>query len=578
MEKNVFLRTMRFINPYKKEFVVRICLSILNAVMGLVASYGLSTLIRAAQEKNAGYWQKGICILVVSLLVEASSLVLSSCLMARVSFGSLRDIRDRVVTHLMKTPMDFYGNTHTGDISSRMTNDISVLQNFINNRLTIYLYYPVRFLTALLFMGSISVKLTFACCLIIPISIYVPQLFLKKIEGKSLTLQEDMGKVNESMEELIAGISVRKCAGEATFISRYFQDRNRKVLADQMYLTKLHTWIGILGEICQAFPMITCVLYGVYLAKNGFLQIYQLSFFIFSIDFLAQPIRNLPDMLEAWKKTKGAAARILTLLDAESEKEGNCLEEGVFTAPVVLKNVSFAYEKTPVLCDISLTGERNQVIAIVGPSGSGKSTLLHLVGSFYGKYTGEIQLFGHELGQWRLEELRSHIGAVFQEKFLFPGSIKDNIAMGKKDASMEEIMEAAKNANAHDFIMKLEKGYDTYVGERGMRLSGGQIQRITIARAILKNAPLLLLDEPTSALDIYAEKQVQNAIEYLMKGKTVFIVAHRMNTILNADRIVVLHQGKIVDQGSHGELVKRCGLYREFYEKESFAQVEDAYE
>lgn len=278
---------------------------------------------------------------------------------------------------------------------------------------------------------------------------------------------------------------------------------------------------------------------------------------------------RIPDLLEAWKKTKGAAARILELLDKPQESEGTIETELHGAPPVEAKNLSFSYENhMPVLNEISLKGKKTQMTAVVGESGCGKSTLLWLLAGFYEDYAGSIKLFGRELRDWNLSALRSKIGFVFQEPFLFPGTIYENIAAGKPEASREEVMEAARRANAHEFIEKLENGYETKVGERGSRLSGGQKQRITIARALLKNAPLLLLDEPTSALDEYAQQQVQQALERLMEGKCVFLVAHRMSTVVHADQILVLKDGKILDRGKHEELMARCGWYKQLYEKE----------
>lgn len=574
----VFIRTMGFLWPYKVPFFIRLFLTVLNAGMGLVASYGSSVVVRAAQEKSVQYLWQGTVILAVSLLVEACSLLLSSRLMAKVSYGSLRDIRNLLVEHLMKAPATFYADNHSGDISSRMTNDVTVLQNFISGRLTIYLYYPIRFLAALLFLGATSLRLTVACCLVIPVSIYLPQLFLKKIEAKSAAVQSGLGQVNESVEETISGVLVRKCFGSHDGMDRRFENRNRQVLEDGRELISLKNRMNMLGEICGACPTITCCLYGAYLAQQGSLEIYQLSFFVFAIGFLVGPVRKLPDMLEAWKKTKGAAARILAILDEPDEAEGSLTQTGDYTVPVALKEVSFAYEENPVLRELSLEGKKNQLTAVVGPSGCGKSTLLSLLGGFYAGYKGEIILFGNELHQWRLADLRRHIGFVFQEAFLFPGTVYENIAMGKEGATKEEVILAAQKANAHDFIRELENGYDTMVGERGARLSGGQKQRITIARALLKDAPLLLLDEPTSALDVHAEKQVQEALERLMEGRTIFMVAHRMSTILHADQILVLEDGRIADRGTHEQLLERCDLYRSLYQKETQLMREEAYE
>ena len=513
-KEQVFWRTMGFIAPYKWLFSARIALTVLNAVMGLVASYGSSLVIRAAQERSVPWLWKGTAVLAASLVVEALSVVSGAILMSRVSFGSLKDIRNQIVSRLMKAPVSFFAASHTGDISSRMTSDVSVLQQFISGKLTVYLYYPVRFFAAICFMLPISVKLTAACCAAIPFSVYFPRFLLARIESRAASLQQGLGEVNVEIQEAMAGAMVTKIFGGQKQREERFEQKNQKALEDSKKLTGLHAWMG-------------------------------------------------------------AAARVLELLDKPREPEGQVMEEAKGAVPVEAENLSFAYEKgTAVLKGISLEGKKGCMTAIVGESGCGKSTLLWLLAGFYADYEGSVKLFGRELRDWNLEALRSRIGFVFQDPFLFPGTIYENIAAGRPGASREEVEEAAKKADAHEFILGLEKGYETRAGERGSRLSGGQRQRITIARAFLKDAPLLLMDEPTSALDEHAQWQVQKALERLMEGKTVFVVAHRMSTILQADQILVLKDGKILDRGRHGKLLERCSWYRQLYEKETAVREE----
>lgn len=568
-KEKVFLRTMRFIAPYRWLFCARIALTVLNAAMGLVASYGSSLVIRAAQEGSAAWLWRGTAVLAFSLTVEAVSVISGAFLMSRVSFGSLKDIRNRIVSGMMKAPVSLFTSGHTGDISSRMTNDVSVLQQFISGKLTVYLYYPVRFLAAICFMVPISIKLTAACCAAIPFSVYFPRFLLAGIERRAASLQQGLGEVNVEIQEAMAGALVTKAFGGQEQREKRFLEKNRQAFEDSQKLTGLHAWMGAIGEVTRAIPAVTCILYGARLCFVGEVEFYQFSFFLFALSFLVEPVAKIPDMLEAWKKTRGAAARILELLDEPREPEGEETEEIGEALPVSVRDLFFAYEDgTEVLKGISMEGEKNGMTAIVGESGCGKTTLLWLLAGFFGEYKGSVKLFGQELKEWKLSSLRSRIGFVFQDPFLFPGTVLENIAAGRPEATREEVEEAARRANAHEFILSLENGYETRVGERGSRLSGGQRQRITIARAFLKDAPLLLMDEPTSALDVSAEQQVQQALERLMDGKTVFVVAHRMSTILCADQILVLKDGKILDRGRHQELLERCNWYRRLYEKE----------
>lgn len=568
--KSIFWRTMAFVMPYKFLFAARLALTILNSISGLISNYGAAMIVKAETELDLKLLYIAITILVFCLIWEGISTVVSAMLMSRVSFRSIRDIKNHLIRHFQQLPQRFYDNNHSGDLSSRMTNDLSVVQSFISDRLTIYLYYPTRFLAAFLFMLFMSWKLLLVSCIIIPITIYLPKLIAKHIEVEAMRLQKGLGKTTTLLQDTLGGIEIVKAFNLQETLDKSFDKTNQEALNNDLKLNKLHLLNYYFSEIAYLGPTLICSFYGVYLAIAGQIQLYQLTFFIFSMNYLAEPLANIPYMLEAWKRTEGASKRLLELMDSPAEKSGEEKDpKAMEKYPICVKDMSFGYYEEDLIDQVSFTAELGQITAFVGPSGCGKSTLFKLMCGFYDNYRGSIRIIGHELKDWDLRELRKHLSIVSQDALLFPSTIYENIAMGKEGATREEIIDAAKKANAHDFILELENGYDTYVGERGAKLSGGQKQRITIARAMLKNAPILFLDEPTSALDLHSEALVQKAIERMVYGKTVFIIAHRLSTIKNAHKLIVLQNGTVEAIGTHTELLQRSSLYQSLYQKEA---------
>ena len=571
-EKSIFLKIMSYVMPYKYLLLLRIFFTILNSLAGLLSNYGASLVVKSETNRSLDILYLGIALLMICLVWEGIATIISAILMSRISFRSIRNIKNILIQRFQRLPQKFYDKNHSGDLSSRMTNDLSVLQYFISDRLTIYIYYPARFIIAVIFMLFINWQLLLASCIIIPISIYLPKLIAQRIEAESSKLQEGMGKVTSFIQDALSGIEVVKAFNLQKALEDSFIEANNKALENDKKLNQLRSITHIFYHIARLGPNMACTIFGTYLAITGKLELYQLTFFVFSIDYLAQPIANFPYMMEAWKRTEGASKRILELLDSPLEHHGEEKSANFIEKPVIVQNLSFSYGTENVLDDINFTSEQGQITAFVGPSGCGKSTLFKILCGFYDDYKGSMRLLGHEIKDWNLQELRKYISFVSQDAFLFPTTIYENIAMGKQGAIRDEVIAAAKKANAHDFILEMEEGYDTNVGERGIRLSGGQRQRITIARAILKDAPILFLDEPTSALDLHSEALVQQAIDHMLEGKTVFVIAHRLSTIKNAGKVIVLHNGRIESIGSHEELMQHCSLYQSLYTREAKMQ------
>lgn len=567
-QRPVFRRIMRFVSPYRLQLAGRLGLTLLNAVMGIVTTYGVALVVRAATELSWQYLYTGIAILVFSLVVEAFSTIGGGVLMSRVSYGGIGDIKGALIARIMHLSNHFFDHHHSGDISSVFTNDVSALQRFIDTRLTIYIYYPVRFVVAFIALGMMNWQLLIACCVVIPLAVFGPQIVSRRVEKKARHQQEELALVNTAIQEALTGVTVLKSFGTGEHFMQDFDKHNDAALENARALTRLRAIMDCFAAIAWNVPYFVCILYGAYLTFNGQMEIYQLSFFVSSMEYLAQPIANIPRMLEGWKQTSGAAERILALLDAPVETGGDVKSAAPTAFPVQAEHLRFAYGDVDILKDVTFAVPAGKTCALVGASGSGKSTLVQLLCGFYTGYAGGLSVLGQPLSAWHPDALRQYVSYVSQDAYLFPVSIYENIAMGKEGATREEVEAAARGAGAHDFITALASGYDTLVGERGARLSGGQRQRITIARAMLKDAPLLLLDEPTSALDVASEAEVQRALDALSGGKTVVVVAHRMSTIKGADQVVVLDAGRVSDIGRHEELMQRSALYQALYQKE----------
>jgi ABC-type multidrug transport system fused ATPase/permease subunit len=478
---------------------------------------------------------------------------------------------------------------HTGDLVSRLTNDTALLQTFFIQHFANLFYLPVVFAGALVMLLLTSWKLILSSLILLPVGIAVTALLSRPIRPLSERLQEQVGRVNAIAQDAIGGISILRAfhMGRAFFQSyKLALDESVK---QSLRLEKRKAAMAPISLLLLSTPIILVIVVGGYLIGQGELTAGNIILFLYLLSFILQPISMMPLLFVQIGEALGAAQRLLEVLELPVEKLQTEAAElagsaGGTDETVIARfdRVSFAYGGgSNVLDEVSFQLKSGETLAIVGPSGGGKSTLLKLLCGFYeaSSVEGRIELFGRPLLDWPLDELRARIAVVMQDTYLFPVPVAENIGYGRAGASMEAIVEAAKAAQAHDFIMKLPQGYGTETGERGGRLSGGQKQRIAIARALLKDAPLLLLDEPTSALDSQSEANLQEALERIMAGRTVLVIAHRLSTVRRADRILVLDQGRIAESGTHEELLHQNGLYRKWVlmqsESESFATEAD---
>ncbi len=487
------------------------------------------------------------------------------------------DLRFHSYRHLNRLSLSYYDQRQTGKIMARAVDDINVIQymitggfvTLITDMLTLVLVIPVIFL--------MNVKLALIAMAVVPIYVFNYKLFLKKIRPLSVEIRKSWDALIGTLQEKISGITVVKAFVRENYETEQFIKTIRLNYDLQMTQATLNRILAATATIIRAVGTGLVYWIGAKLVGVHTLKVGELVAFTGYIGYLYDPALRLVDFNVQAQWAGASMDRVFEVLDTRPEitDAPNAKSMTNLKGSVTFRHVSFGYSRdNQALIDINLDVQPGEVIAIVGPSGAGKTTLVNLIARFYDATEGAILIDGVDIRQIRLESVRRQIGYVSQESLLFSVSLAENIRYGRNDATREQIIQAAKNADLHDFIMTLPDGYDTKIGEEGIKLSVGQKQRMAIARATLTNPRILILDDATSALDSKTEANVQAALEKLMKGRTNFVIAHRLATIMNADRIVVMDKGRIVDIGTHAELVAREGVYQNLY-NEQFKSAQD---
>jgi subfamily B ATP-binding cassette protein MsbA len=504
-------------------------------------------------------------VIVGSVLLSNIFTYISNVLLSKIRAKVIEKLRADIFQKTTALHLGYFTNERKGDLISRLTNDVQEVENSIVSTLKVAFREPATILITFFLLFFISIELTLFTLLFLPVTGYIISEVVKRLKKKAAEGQAALGKIVNILDESISGIRIIKAFTAQTYINKVFGRELKNYSDISISMARKNELASPLSQFLGVLVVAGILLYGGNLVLNASGKLSASAFFTYIILFtqVLNPAKTISQAVSNIQRGIASADRIFSVIDtppAIQEKE-SAIKAAHFKEALCFERVSFRYEQETVLHQINLTLKKGQAIALVGPSGGGKSTLADLVPRFYDPTEGQITLDGIDIKSLDLQSLRAHIGVVTQESILFNDSVWKNIAFGVEDAKEEDIIRAAKVANAHEFIMELEQGYHTLIGERGTRLSGGQRQRLSIARAVFKNPDILILDEATSALDTESEKLVQEALEKLMQNRTSLIIAHRLSTIQHADEIVVLDKGEIVERGSHKELIEQKGLY-----------------
>ncbi|OMD34114.1 hypothetical protein BSK49_24040 [Paenibacillus odorifer] len=568
-QKGVFSRLSTYMLRHKLLYTILLFTTLFGIVLDLTIAWLLSVITDAAVRLDVKAFKGLVIFGLIYLLVSAINGFIDRYLKNKIAAKIRNELRLDMMRHALALPQSYFDRNHSGDLLSRFTNDNQSVGNATGEVMIDLIRNPLLALAAFGYLLYINWLLALICFAMGPLMFLTGKIFGSAMRENSVKIQTNMSKITSFLHDILGSSMVFKSFSIERRLMKQYQEHSENITSEELKRGRIEGATGSFSSFLGNFTFLLALVVAGYFVAKGSLEVGAMIAFIQLMNYLVMPFSSLPGLINSMQQSLGAAGRIFEVLDSPVEVE--TLPEVETKQPefesMVMSSISFSYPgaERQSINKISLELQKGTQMAVVGPSGGGKSTLFKLLLGLYEPDEGEVIINGQRINEMSLAKLRSYFSYVPQEAGLYTGSIRDNIRNGNPEADEQEILEALRKANAYDFVMELPEGLDTDIGEEGSRLSGGQRQRLSIARAILRNAPILLLDEATAALDNESEKLVQQAIRKLMGDKTTLVIAHRLSTIQNADIILVMENGEIVESGTHDVLLAAEGRYNDLY-------------
>jgi len=564
-----FVRLLRYIKPYRRYFIYSFLLMILATFYNLAGPYLIRLVIDIdIPHRNIHALLYKAVFYIVLTLLYVISLRVRTIFMTKLGNSVVSDIRMHLFTHLQKLSLSFFDSRPAGKIMVRVMNDVDSLSELLSNSILNVLVDTLSLWAIIVIMLSIDIKLSIVALGVLPLLISIIMILKNSIRTRWQDVRKKSSTLNAYIHESIQGMKITQAFTREEKNAEIFKNLNTTFKNTWMKAIRVNNLFWPTIEFTGTLSSVLIFLFGIWMMRKGYTTLGTIIAFSNYMGMFWQPINNISNFYNQLLVAMASTERIFEILDIQPDVQDDpdAYDLPPIRGEITFENVSFSYdEEKPVLKDVSFTIKAGETIALVGETGAGKTTIINLIARFYDPQKGRILIDGHDIKNVTLNSLRKQMGIMLQDTFIFSGTIADNIRYAKPEATMDEVISAAKIVNAHEFIMKMEKGYDTEVNERGSRLSIGQRQLIAFARALLADPKILILDEATSAVDTQTEVLIQQAIEKLTSGRTSIIIAHRLSTIRNADRIFVIHDGQIVEEGNHEQLIEKKGYYYNLY-------------
>jgi len=565
---DIFKRLLQLAKPHASKFILAMfCMLVVGATTSALAFLVKPALDEIFLKRNSDMLVWIPVAVIVIYLIKGGCNYTQTILMSFIGQRVVADLRNNLYRRMQMQSLSFFTKNPTGILMSRITSDVGYVQGAVSEAVTSLLKDSFTLICLVFVIFYRDWQLAIIAMFVFPLTIYPIAKFGRKMRNIATRTQVTIGSLTTLLQETISGTRIVKAFSMEEYENRRFAKENEHLFKLALKSVSVSAVSSPFMEFLGGIGIAAIIFYGGYQVIKGVSTPGTFFSFLTALIMLYEPVKRLTNVNNTIQQGIAGAVRVFSIIDIvpDIRNEADAAELPKISRGIDIRDVTFRYEETPVLKNINLSIKAGEVVAFVGMSGGGKTTLVNLIPRFYDVSQGQILIDGHDIRHVTIESLRGQIGIVTQQTILFNDTVRNNIAYGNIEKTDDDIIQAAKAANAHDFIMNLPKGYNTVIGEQGAKLSGGERQRISIARALLKDAPILILDEATSSLDTEAEIEVQDALEYLMKGRTTLIIAHRLSTIRNANRILVLANGEIVEEGTHESLLEKRGEYFKFY-------------